>query len=348
MSVFDKKTNPLQILQYIVFVSLILYFGRVLFIPLAFGLLLSFVLFPLSNWMINKKLPVFLAYGLPVMITLLFFLILFYILISQILEVSIIWEQNREKILIGIDKISFYVAENFDYSAESQKEFLKNILNQSGSESISFIRSVVSSFSGGVLTVIMIPIFATLILVYHKLLTKSLYSLFPENKRETIRQVLVSTVKTYFDFVKSMALVYLIVGILNSIGLAIVGIPHPLLFGFIASILTFIPYVGILIASLLPISVAMITFDSVWYSIYIIIVFVIVQVLEAYLLFPYIVGNRLKINTLAIFVAIALGGILWGAAGMILFIPMLSIMKIIADKSEGNKSLSILLGEEKD
>jgi predicted PurR-regulated permease PerM len=142
-----------------------------------------------------------------------------------------------------------------------------------------------------------------------------------------------------------MLVVYLTVGLLNSIGLLIIGVPHPFLFGFIASILTFIPYVGIMISSLLPIAVSWITFNSIWYPLGVILVFSVVQALEAYIIFPFAVGSRLKINTLVIIVMITMGGILWGAAGMILFIPFISIVKLIADRTEGLKTLSLLLGD---
>ena len=56
-------------------------------------------------------------------------------------------------------------------------------------------------------------------------------------------------------------------------------------------------------------------------------------------------GNRLKINTLVIIIAIIVGGILWGAAGMILFIPFVSVMKLIADRTPSLKTLSVLLGD---
>lgn len=144
-----------------------------------------------------------------------------------------------------------------------------------------------------------------------------------------------------------MLVVYVIVGFLNSIGLLIIGIPYPFLFGFSASILTFIPYIGIIVSSLLPITVAWITFNSIWYPVGVIAVFLFVQLLEAYMIFPYAVGSRLKINTLAILVMVIAGGILWGAAGMILFIPFISIVKLIADRSENLKFLSFLLSDGK-
>jgi predicted PurR-regulated permease PerM len=102
-----------------------------------------------------------------------------------------------------------------------------------------------------------------------------------------------------------MLIVYIIVGTLNSIGLAIVGIPHPVLWHRIHS--NFYTLHRILISSLLPIAISWITFNSIWYPL-VVIVFFIVQILEAYVIFPFAVGSRLKINTLVIIIMITAGG----------------------------------------
>jgi predicted PurR-regulated permease PerM len=78
-----------------------------------------------------------------------------------------------------------------------------------------------------------------------------------------------------------MIWVYLIVGILNSTGLLVLGIRHALLFGFLTDIMIIIPYIGIFISALLPISVAWITKDSLWYPLGVIAVFGFVQYPEA-------------------------------------------------------------------
>ena len=202
------------------------------------------------------------------------------------------------------------------------------------------------SISMSAFFLIIMPVFSALILYYRDRLVNVLYKLFPMDKKESIHEILIGTIQTYYNFVKGMLLVYLIVGILNSIGLAIIGIPHPITFGFIASILTFIPYLGIIISSLLPITISWITYESIWYPLGIIIVFTIVQLLESNLIFPFAVGKHLKINPLIIIIAIIAGGILWGAAGMILFIPFTSILKLITDRTESLKTLSLLLGNE--
>jgi predicted PurR-regulated permease PerM len=86
--------------------------------------------------------------------------------------------------------------------------------------------------------------------------------------------------------------------------------------------LTFIPYVGIIISSLLPIAVSWITYNSIWYPLAVITVFSIVHTLKAYIILPFAVGRRLKINPLVIIIVVIIGGIIWGAAGMILFISL--------------------------
>jgi predicted PurR-regulated permease PerM len=140
-----------------------------------------------------------------------------------------------------------------------------------------------------------------------------------------------------------MLLVYLLVGTLNSIGLLALGIKHAVLFGMLTAIMTIIPYFGIINNSLIPISVIWLSKDSVWYTINVIAVFSVVQYLEANVIFPKVVGSQLNISTWAALIAAIAGGILWGAAGMVLFIPLIAILKIISDEMEGWKPLNVLL-----
>jgi predicted PurR-regulated permease PerM len=75
----------------------------------------------------------------------------------------------------------------------------------------------------------------------------------------------------------------------------------------------------------------------------IIAIFSLVQYLEANVIFPKVVGAQLGVSTLVILVSIVLGGIIWGVAGMVLFIPFAAIAKIISDHIEELKPISLLL-----
>lgn len=340
-----RKFTALEILQFTLIVSVLLYFGKTLFIPLSFSLLISCILYPICKWLEKKGITRSIAIFIPIFSVMLFFGAILYLLFTQVMEFSNEWQVFKVKLLETTNQFSDFLSERFDLSAEKQMTFIQNIVNNSGTQAFSMLQTTIYSISESAFSLIIIPVYSALILYYRQLLATVLYHIFPSEKKEIIHEILVETIHAYYNFIKGMLLVYLIVGILNSIGLAIIGIPHPVLFGFIASILTFIPYVGIIISSLLPITISWITYNSIWYPLGVILVFTIVQVLEAYIIFPFAVGSRLKINTLVIIIMIIAGGIIWGAAGMILFIPFISIIKLIADRTKSLKTLSMLLGD---
>lgn len=339
------KFSYIKILQSFVLICIILYFGKTLFIPLSFSLLISFILYPVCKWMEQKGISQTIAILILLLMIIFISSGILYLLFLQISEFLSDWEPFKIKLLETLNQISIYVTERMGITTEEQMSFLKNAINNSGSETFSVFKTFLISLSGYAFFLLIIPVFSALILYHRKMLVQFLYEIFPSDRKKAVHEILIETIHAYYNFIKGMALVYLIVGLLNSIGLAIIGIPHPFVFGFIASILTFIPYIGIMISSLLPIAISWIAFDSIWYPLGVILVFSIVQILEAYVIFPFAVGSRLKINTLVIIIMITAGGILWGAAGMILFIPFISIIKLIAERTESLKTLSLLLGD---
>jgi predicted PurR-regulated permease PerM len=212
---------------------------------------------------------------------------------------------------------------------------------------LSLIKNTLAASASSVVLLILIPVYAVLILYYRYYWMKILGKLFPSERTESLRNMIALTIKTYYQFIKGMAIVYIMVGSLNSVGLLLLGVPHAILFGFIASLLTFIPYVGIMVGSLLPMTMAWITYDSVWYPLGIVAIFAFVQYLEANIIFPVAVSNRLNVNTFVMLIAIFAGGIVWGVAGMILFVPFVGIAKLIADHNPKWKTVSMILGTEK-
>jgi predicted PurR-regulated permease PerM len=215
---------------------------------------------------------------------------------------------------------------------------------QAGNTMMTFLHRTISASAFSGILFVLIPVYTVLILYYRNHWIKIIQQIFRTESREDIRKILFLTVNTYYNFIKGMALVYLTVGVLYSLGLFLLGVPHPILFGFIASILTFIPYIGITIGSLLPMTMAWVMYDSVWYPVGILGIFVFVQYLEANVIFPFAVSSRLNVNTLAMLVAIFLGGIIGGLTGMILFVPFIGIIKLIADHNPKLKILSMILG----
>lgn len=348
MQVKVQSHQFLVILLYIILISVILYFGKSLFIPLSFAILISCVLYPFCGWLEKHKLSRMGAIIISLLVLTLLFSLIVFLLIQQLMGFYEEWPNLQSKLVGSFDEISKWLTWKFDIDKEKQMIWLNKMVNDSGGNAMMLVRSLISTSAVWAVLIILIPIYSVLILYYRHKWLEVLYRLFPAEGRERIRNIMKLSIESYYNFIKGMLLVYLIVGILNSLGLYLLGIPHAFLFGFIASILTFIPYVGILVASLLPISMAWITYNSIWYPLGVVGIFTLVQYLEANLIFPLAVSNRLKINALVTIVVIIAGGIVWGVAGMILFIPFLGILKLVSDRTPSLKTLALILGGDSD
>lgn len=341
----SSAIKPIQWLQYGVYGSVILYFGRTIFIPISFALLISFVLYPVCAWLERKGLNRALAILLSMSILIFLGLLLVALLVYQVNSFITEWPGIQRQLKDGIKQVSEMLAVA-GISETTQTNFLTKLADQSGENLVGIIRNAIAASAFSFVVLVLVPVYAVLILYYREYWLKILVRLFPAERSESIKEIITLTVKAYYNFIKGMGIVYLIVGGLNSVGLLLLGVPHALLFGFVASVLTIVPYVGIIIGSLLPITMAWITYGSVWYPLGVIGVFTFVQYLEANVIFPMAVSSRLNVNTLVMLVAIFAGGVLWGVSGMILFVPFVGIAKLIADHNPKWKTASLILGIE--
>ncbi len=340
-------TNRINLLQTgiatIVF-GIILYFGKALFIPLSFALLISFVLYPICRWLEKKGLSRVLAILLSLSVLSLVLAALVVLFVRQAIQFGNLWPEFVIKLEALSSNVIDWLTYFFNLTPEKRADWIDQFSNDMSSFIFPMIQETVVVSSVSIVLILLVPFYVGLILYHRRMLVSVVVELFPSYGEEEIKQMLAESIVAYYNFMKGMTFVYLIVGVLNSIGLWVLGIPNAIFFGFVASILTFIPYIGITIGAIIPITVAWITYDSVLYPFAVVCVFAFVQVLEANVIFPVAVGNRLQINTLVTLIVIIAGGIIWGAAGMILFLPFVAMAKIVADKTENMKALSILLG----
>ncbi len=337
----------LRTLQYIVYGALLLYFGRDILIPVSFAALISFVLYPVCAWLERKGVGRLTAIILAVALIVILGMLIIALLISQLVSFIEEWPVLLQKINRSFEDISRFLVDALGMSREQQRNLFERISGESGGNILPILRSALSASAASALMLFLIPVYAVLILYYRHQWIHILYRLFPGERQESLQEILLLTIKTYYNFIKGMAIVYLAVGLLNSAGLWLLGVPHPVLFGFVASILTFIPYVGIIAGSLLPVTMAWITYDSIWYPLGVVGIFSFIQYLEANVIFPLAVSSRLNVNALVMLIAIFVGAIVWGMAGMILFVPLVGIAKLIADHNPRWKTVSMILGVEK-
>ena len=325
----------------------ILYFGKTLFIPLAYGLFIAIILYPFCKWLELHHFSRTAAVATAVMLVIVLFSILIAILVLQLKAFNNDLPELQAKADPFIQELKNRLASMLGISLNEktslQENFTSGIVNNIGG----LLSTSISKISSGLFTLFIIPVFTALFLYNRESFVLFLDKLAGEKYNTKLHSVLHHTVNTYFHFIKGMIFVYIIVGILNSAGLLALGIRHAILFGFLTAIMTIIPYLGIFISALLPVTVAWITKDSIWYPVGVIVVFIFVQYLEANVIFPKVVATQLNLSTWATLVAIIAGGIIWGVSGMILFIPIAGILKLISSHIPEWEPLNILLRRDK-
>lgn len=339
-SYIDKLAKYLLVC---ILAGFILYFGQTLFIPVLYGLFVAIVLYPVCSWLEKHHFSRSFAITAGLLMVAVLFALLIWLLGMELKAIGKDLPELRSKISPGLRALQQWLANNFNISIAAQNDWWQHSLDKISGGFVGMLTGAFGKTVSSLFMLFITPVFSALFLYNRRDFVLALEKMAGKRYEDKLHGILRNTIHSYYQFVKGMILVYIIVGILNSIGLLLLGIEHAILFGFLTSIMTIIPYIGIMISALLPITVAWITKSSLLYPLGVIGVFTFVQYLEANVIFPRVVATQLNISTWATLVAIIGGGILWGVNGMILFIPFVGILKILTDYFPEMETLNILL-----
>ncbi len=128
--------------------------------------------------------------------------------------------------------------------------------------------------------------------------------------------------------------------------MSLIGLPNPLLWGVLATFTNYIPYLGAIIMIVVLAMVGFITFDDIGQALLAPGAFVGLNILESYVLTPLILGRRLTLNPVVIFLGLTFWGWLWGITGAVLAVPIMVVLKIFCDHSESLASIGEFMGGE--
>ncbi len=124
-------------------------------------------------------------------------------------------------------------------------------------------------------------------------------------------------------------------GVAVGLGLWAIGLPNPFVWGAAAALLNFLPYVGALATILFVAAIALVSFDSLSYAMLAPGWVIICNIIEGQVITPLIVGRRLEVNAVAIFIAVAFWSWLWGIVGALIAVPLLVVIKVFCDHFDG-------------
>jgi len=195
-----------------------------------------------------------------------------------------------------------------------------------------------------------IGFFEVLVLLYFLLAAGDLFlqklvRIVPEftDKKKAVRIVreAESSVSVYLG---TVTLVNFCLGVAIAFAMWFVGMPNPILWGVAAGLLEFIPYLGAATMTAMLTVAGLITFDDVGRALLVPAVYLAINLLQANVISPIILGRRLTLNPVAIFVGLLFWTLIWGVAGAFLAVPLIATLKIFCDHIERLRPVGEFLG----
>jgi len=336
----QKVLSPLVT---IVLIGVFLWFGKPVLIPFCYAFLTALVLYPICKKFESFGVKKGASIALTIFLLCLVFAGLITLLAYQLAIIGSKWPMIQQKFNDFILQLHKYLEMEYGWSTEDQNSWAIESLKKISENSGNFIQGFTKTLVESLVQIIIIPIYIALLLSYRTRLVDFLKEILPEKYSLNLSKILLDTISVFSRFIRGMAMVYLTVGILNTIGLWVIGIENPLVYGMLSAVMTIIPYFGIIFSSMLPITISWLNTGTIWQPLGVIGIFSVVQYLEANLIFPYVVGRFVNLNTLVAICAIFIGALFWGVAGMILFIPLTAAFRIFAENFDELKPYAKIL-----
>lgn len=320
--------------------------AKFILMPLALSAFMAILLNPMVQLFERIKLGKFFSIILSMTVVIVILAGILSLISVQFVQFSERVPEVSAKLKDVTGKTIGFLDDKMGISQEKQSKYLEKGINNLIDKSGNFVGSVVSVTTNMFTVLGLMPIFIFFMLYNQKMYLIFFQKLFAGKKDDhsDIDNFINRIQSVTQNYLLGMLTVIVILAILNTVGLLIVGLENALFFGVFAALLAIIPYIGIIIGSLPPLLFALFLTDSWLTPLFVMIVFATVQFLEGNFITPKIVGSKVSINPFVALLALIVGGNLWGISGMILFVPLIGILKVIFDQLVELKPYGYLLG----
>jgi predicted PurR-regulated permease PerM len=208
---------------------------------------------------------------------------------------------------------------------------LGQTVQQRGAELLETALSSAASLLNVVVLLVIVPVVSVYLLLDWDRMVARIDELLPRDHAPVIRRIAADIDATLASFIRGMGTVCLILGTYYAIALMLVGLQFGLVVGFIAGLVTFIPYLGALIGGALAIGLALFQFWGDWVSLGLVAgVFIVGQVVEGNILTPKLVGESVGLHPVWLIFALSVFGTLFGFVGMLVAVPVAAALGVVA------------------
>jgi len=183
------------------------------------------------------------------------------------------------------------------------------------------------------------------ILASGDLFLRKLTRLFPTlNKKKQLVKITREVEHNVSRYLFTVTLINILLGVSLGLGMYVIGMPNPVLWGVMAGALVFLPYIGPLMGISIVTIVALLTFNSIGRILLAPAIYIALETLQGQVITPMVLGFRFELNPVVVFIWLIFWGWMWGIIGALLAFPMLTVLKILCDHIQPLAPIGEFLG----
>jgi predicted PurR-regulated permease PerM len=340
-------------------VGVILYWARPVLVPVTTAVLAAFVLAPIVARLERMGLPRFIASGATIFCAGVLLVAIAHTIVQQMGPLAEDLSSYKEQI---VDKIGVVRKAAADSWLGDMADFANDLGRKPPAEApasakkddtfvarieipvVAIVQSVAGTVAEILLNAVLVFMLALLLLVRREDVRNRVIQLLGSSHRISATRALDDASKRVSRFLLMQLLVNLGFGVIVALGLRLIDVPHPLVWGALAGLLRYIPYLGGWLAAVCPLLASMVL--PTWTPFFLTLAFfVIVELLQANLVEPLAFGHSIGVSGPGQVVAMLFWATLWGPVGLILSTPLTACLCVLGHHFRGLRFFSTLMGD---
>ncbi len=307
-----------------------------LIVPLLLSLLLGLMLAPAVRWLCKWRIPRPLASIMVLGITLAFCVTILASLVNPAQE----WLAHAPKAIDRMEQIARELRKPFVVASNATQEIIHLTATEGEEKPVRVVDATAGPFSQiisatpALLVSSTVTLFLTFALLLHgDDMLRKFVELAPRLKAKKEIVMATRSVQTELSaYVITISLINIALGLITSLALWWMGIKNPLLWGGVAGLLNFAPYLGPLLTVIILTVVGFTDFSAAFAALTVPGIFLVLHLIEGQAVTPLIVGQRLALDPIMVFLAMLVLGWLLGVGGLLMAVPLMTCLKILAEQ----------------
>lgn len=325
----------------------ILFIAREFLIPLALSAILAMLFIPICRWLETRGLHRAVAAVISVVLLLGAVALIVFLLSWQLSGFTENVDKMKAQGLAFFQQLKDWIDSRVGISPQQQEKIMEEQGKGGGGEAGNMLAGFISGTFGVLVNTVLVIVYLFLFLYFRSRIKNFIIKLVPIKEERNARKIIHQSAQVSQKYLSGLASMIVVLWVMYGIGFSLIGVENAIFFAILCGILEIVPFVGNLTGTSITIFAVLAQGDGGEKVLWVLLVYMIVQFVQTYLLEPLVVGDQVNINPLFTIMVLVAGELIWGIAGMVMAIPLLGIVKIVCDNVPGLEPYGYLIGTDK-